>query len=264
MNRRVGNLLIESMAAESAKFTAPMLLLHGLWCTAGVWRRYMGYLAHRGWTCHALNLRGHGGSGTPGRLGRVRFTDYLDDVRRVIAACEAPPVLLGHDLGGLLALHAAALARAVVALAPLVPQPMRSQPPPAFSGFRARLAMRCGGPLPPPRGKAARDVFGQYPPAGLTAESGTVARELSTSDLRFAVAPGVPALVVGGQADACSSAQDLERLATYAGAVWRPLEGAGHGLPWEPGWERCVGDIHRWLVQQCGEALLVLREEDEE
>jgi len=30
-----------------------------------------------------------------------------------------------------------------------------------------------------------------------------------------------------------------------------------HALPWEPGWERLVSVVHRWLVQTLAEALLL-------
>jgi pimeloyl-ACP methyl ester carboxylesterase len=264
MNRRVGTLLIESVTAESPKFTAPMLFLHGLWCTAVVWRRFMGYLAHRGWSCHALNLRGYGGSGSPARLGQVRFADYLEDVRLAIGACEAQPVLLGHDLGALLALHCASVARAVVAVAPIVPQPLRSQPHWAFGSLRACLARFRAGPLPPPRGKLALRYFGSCPPEASSADSAAVERELSRTDLRFPVTSDVPILVVAGEADVVSPVRDVERLATYAGATFQLVQGAGHGLPWNSGWQGRVGDIHRWLVQQLGESLLAMREEEED
>ncbi len=89
MQRRVGHAVIESIAAEIPKFTAPMLLVHGLWCTAAVWHTFMGYFAHRGWTCHALNLRGRAAPDSAISIGRVRFADYLEDVRGMIAACDA-------------------------------------------------------------------------------------------------------------------------------------------------------------------------------
>ena len=257
-------LLIESIAAESAKFTAPILLVHGLWGSAAVWRRFTGYLAHRGWNCRALNLRGHGGSDTPLVLGAVRFADYLDDVRQAMAACETPPVLLGHDIGGLLALHAAPLARAVVALAPLVPQPLRSPARAPFTGLRTGFAMWRARPLPPPRGTAGRRFFGPRTPAGATVESGTVLRQLSRDDLRFPAVPAVPTLIMAAQADLVSPVEAVERLATYAGATLRQVPEVGHGLPWEDGWEQRVGEIHRWLIQQLGEDLLAITEEDEQ
>ena len=263
MQRRLGPLVIETIEAQSPKFTAPLLLIHGLWCTAAVWRQFMGYLAHFGWSCHAVNLRGHAGSELPVPIGRVRFADYLDDVRLAIAACAARPVVLGHDLGGLLALHCTATVPAVVALAPVLPQSMMTGANPALSTLRARLAMWRSRPLPVPRGRLGCGYFAPRAPEGMAPDYGTVARELTHGDLRFPVGTGTPQLVLAGTADAFSPPRDVERLARYTGATFRQLEGAGHALPWEPRWENRVNEIHRWLIQQLGESLLMMREEEE-
>ncbi|MFI5394865.1 MAG: alpha/beta fold hydrolase [Candidatus Binatia bacterium] len=255
--------VIETIAAEHPKFTAPMLLIHGLWCTAAAWHRFMGYLAHLGWTCHAVNLRGRAETQVPVSIGRVRFADYLDEVRGAVAACGGPPVVVGHDLGGLLALHCAAAARAVVALAPILPLPLATEGTHTFLGMRSRLALWCSQPLPAPRGQRGSDYFAQGAPGGTRLDSGTVARELTQHDLGFSVDGRVPLLVVAGAADTICRPYDVERLATYAGATYRCLEGVGHALPWQAGWENCVKQIHRWLVQQLGESLLVLNEEEE-
>jgi len=161
MQPRVGDVLIESVTAESPKFTAPMLLIPGLWCAAAAWRKFMGYLAHRGWNCHALTLRGRRDSGA----GSARFADELADVHAVIAACEAPPVLLGHDLGGLLALAAnSAAVRAIGALAPIVPRACAVTAHPALSGWHAWVGRRWGR-LPPPHGHLGAVYFGGAVPA---------------------------------------------------------------------------------------------------
>src|SRR5262249_33555900 len=98
MQRRVGQVQIESIAAESEKFAAPLIFIHGLWCTCAVWRRCMGFFAHRGWTSYALNLRGRDPAASDVALGGIRFADHLGDLTEVLAACSAPAILVGHDL----------------------------------------------------------------------------------------------------------------------------------------------------------------------
>ncbi len=262
VERRVGTLVIESVAAESTKFTAPMVLVHGLWCTAAVWRRFMGYLAHHGWDCQAVNLRGRAGSGEPCALGEVRFADFVADLHEVIAACEAPPILLGHDLGGLVALQCAARARGVVALAPLVPGSVAVPALPSLRGVRARLALWRRLPLPPPSRRRAFDYFGTRPPQTLSADSAIVLHELARVEVRLANGVAVPQLIVAGTDDAVSALAAVERLARQVGAQIQRVPGAGHALPWEPGWEKRVSAIHRWLVQSLGEPLLVAREDE--
>jgi len=264
MQGRSGHITLETIAAESAKFTAPLLCVHGLWCTAGVWRRFMGYCAHRGWTCHALNLRGRAAAGVPTDVAEVRFADYLDDVRRAIAACEAPPVVMGHDLGGLLAVCSGATARAVVALAPLVPAALVPPSQQMRIGWGVRLAMLRARPLPVPRGALATRYFAGGPPGGTTVDSSTVARELTRRDFPLLPRCAVPALMIAGGRDEVCRRAAVEQLAGRVGAEFQLAGEASHALPWEPGWEHCVGTVHRWLVQTLGEPLLAMRDDEEE
>jgi pimeloyl-ACP methyl ester carboxylesterase len=264
MQRRIGQVVIESTAAESLKFAAPLVFIHGLWCTAAVWRRFMGFFAHRGWACAALNLRGHAQSGRGVALASVRFADYLTDVSDVLAACTAPPVLVGHDLGGLLALASAPAARAVVALAPVVPRNLSTAGHPLLLSWRARLALACARPLPAPRRTIGAAYFGVDVPGGTTPDSSAVARELARGAITLPVCGAVPALVLAGSADRFAPAHDVKRLAMHVGASFRCIEEAGHALPWVPGWEQRGAEIHRWLIQTLGDGLLLLREEDDE
>lgn len=264
MQQRIGQVVIESMAAESPKFAASLVFIHGLWCTAAVWRRFMGLFAHRGWACSALNLRGHVHRGRGVALASVRFADYLTDVRDVLAACTAPPVLIGHDLGGLLALASAPAARAVVALAPVVPRDLATAGHPLLSSWRARLALACTRPLPAPRRAIGAAYFGVDAPGGTTPESSAVARELARGAIALPQCGEVPALVLAGAADRFAPARDVERLATQVGASFRCIAGASHALPWAPGWEHRGAEIHRWLIQTLGDGLLLLRAEDDE
>lgn len=261
MERRIGHVVLESFAAESQKFAAALVFIHGLWCTAAVWRKFMGFFAHRGWDCTALNLRGHvdGGHG----VGSVRFADYLTDVRGVLAAYSAPPILVGHDLGGLLALASAPAASAVVALAPVVPRALSTAGHPLLSSWSARLAATCARPLPAPRRTIRAAYFGVDVPGGTTPDSSTVARELAYGAIPLPACGAVPALVLAGAADPFAPAGDVERLALRVGATFRCVAGASHAMPWAPGWERRGAEIHRWLIQTLGEDLLLLRGEDD-
>jgi len=137
----------ETLAAEWPKFTAPLLLVPGLWCRPAAWRRCMGYFAHRGWTCHALDP---GGATRPASVA-----EWQDAVRDAVRACDAPPVLVGHDLGGWLVLHDTMTeVRAVVALAPLVPRVLAQRGHLAMTRWAVWWALRRGMTVPAP--KAAR------------------------------------------------------------------------------------------------------------
>jgi alpha-beta hydrolase superfamily lysophospholipase len=57
--------------------------------------------AAAGYCAYALSLRGHGGSERPRRFRLMTTTDYVSDVAAVVGRLEAPPVLVGHSMGGL-------------------------------------------------------------------------------------------------------------------------------------------------------------------
>jgi len=60
-------------------------------------------------TVFAPDARGHGQSGWVGDGGYYHFYDYLDDLQRVLARLPAPLGLVGHSMGGTVALTLAAL-----------------------------------------------------------------------------------------------------------------------------------------------------------
>lgn len=84
-------------------------VVHGYGEHSGRYEAFARWLNGRGWAVAACDLRGHGGS--PGRRGHIhRFADYLRDVaalHRLLRerAAGRPLFLLGHSLGGLIALR---------------------------------------------------------------------------------------------------------------------------------------------------------------
>lgn len=253
MDRRVGPLLAEAIPAEWARFTAPVVLVHGLWDTARTWRPFAGYLSHRGWDCIAVHLRGRAGSEPVAALA-----DHLADLRAATAALEAAPVLIGHDLGALLVLQAAAAARAVVAMAPIVPRPVSAEGPRALRQAGGIVERWRRGRLSPPRGR----WHGAYPSAASAVrEPASIVRDLIGCPWPVPAAPpGVPALVLAGADDPITPRDTAHALAQAAGAEFQLCAG-GHALARERGWEERVAMVHRWLVQRLGAPLLAWYEE---
>src|SRR5499433_4097979 len=100
----------------------PVILVHGAANSGRVWTFWQGELARRGWSSHAIDLRGHG-TGAPAELGTTRMADYADDVVALARSLRQPPILVGWSMGGLVAMMAAPAcrARACVGLAPSAP-----------------------------------------------------------------------------------------------------------------------------------------------
>ena len=96
-------------AWEAPVSSATVMLLHGIGEHSGRHARLGAALREAGFSTVAFDLRGHGRSG--GRRGHVqRFDDYVDDLAvfcRVVSdqGRPGPRFLLGHSLGGLVAIH---------------------------------------------------------------------------------------------------------------------------------------------------------------
>jgi pimeloyl-ACP methyl ester carboxylesterase len=224
-----------------------MVLLHGLWSTAALWRPFMGYLAHRGWHCVALQLR-----------DATSLPTLAADVRAAIATLAAPPVVIGHDLGGLLALQLTA-ASAVVTLAPLLLPPFAAHPPSNLAQAGTVLDRCLARPRRAPGGRwraayPARAHPRRESPA-LIADLRRTRIELPAND-----AP-LPRLVVTGEGDPVTDVSTARTLVERLGAELTVEATASHALPIDPGWEHRVSDIHRWLVRTLGRPLLALYDE---
>lgn len=79
----------------------PLLLLHALGEDHTSWRAVSEVLAADGWRTHALDLRGHGGSGHPGDYA---FARMRDDVLAFLDVLGLPEVtVVSHSLGAAVA-----------------------------------------------------------------------------------------------------------------------------------------------------------------
>src|SRR5512146_3081588 len=79
----------------------PVLLVHGYFATAAVFREWLPFLAERGIPAYALNLRGREGSRPGIDLGKAPVSDFVDDVTAVVTQLDQP-IVVGHSMGGLL------------------------------------------------------------------------------------------------------------------------------------------------------------------
>ena len=83
----------------------PLVMLHG---GAWRWQEYLSLIPTLGrrWHVYALDLRGNGRSGwVP---GKYRLEDFAEDNTEFVRRLKAPAVVVGHSLGGAVALMVAA------------------------------------------------------------------------------------------------------------------------------------------------------------
>lgn len=90
--------------AEGPAAGPALVMLHG---GTGRWQLYYGMLAELAKRCHiyAPDLRGHGKSGWVPRGYTIR--DYVEDIGAFLREVSGPAVLMGHSLGGIVAVATA-------------------------------------------------------------------------------------------------------------------------------------------------------------
>jgi pimeloyl-ACP methyl ester carboxylesterase len=83
----------------------PILMVHGACHGWWAFEKWLPYFAAKGWRSYALSLRNHTGSYDvpPAEYLRLTVNDYVEDVLSVLNRLDAPPVLLGHSMGGIVA-----------------------------------------------------------------------------------------------------------------------------------------------------------------
>lgn len=232
-------LYIESWLPERRSRRKPLLFVHGELGGSWAWERFLGYFAGRGWEGHALNLRNHHWSQTadPAELS---FETFVEDVGAAIDRLGSSVVVVGHGMGGLLAMKAAERhpVSGLVLVAPELPGDVREPTAP----HRIREVPELFGPsllgwatLPE---KLQRDrpdltladvlrvqhLMGQKPHESGRARR-TMLRGVRVDPEKLAE---LPKLVIGGGIDRVVSLDATERLATWLGAEFEPFGAHSH------------------------------------
>ncbi len=250
-------------------------MIHGAFCGPWVFERFRRPFEAAGYRVHAPMLRHHAhGAPVPRALGTTSLVDYAADLATFIAKLDAPPVLLGHSLGGLLAqmLAAKGLARALVLLAPCPPWGVL--PSTLFEIASAQTMLLAGDfwnqPLKPDYWVAAANSLDRLPPAErhkvfarFVPESGLAtfeimhwAFDLKRAALVHAQDVVCPILCLTGSHDRINPPSTVRRIAErYKGrAIYEEIEGHSHWLVGEPGWETIAARALGWLGDILGTA----------
>jgi pimeloyl-ACP methyl ester carboxylesterase len=91
-----------SREPSEKRFETPLLFVHGTGHGAWCWdENFLPYFAGKGFSAHAVSLRGHGASEGREKLKWTPISDYVADVFQVASEFSTPPVVVGHSLGGL-------------------------------------------------------------------------------------------------------------------------------------------------------------------
>jgi pimeloyl-ACP methyl ester carboxylesterase len=245
----------------------PVLLVHGAFCGPWSLEGLQQKFEAAGYSCKAPALRFHDGARPPSALGTTGLADYAADLEDEVRALGVPPILVGHSMGGLLAQQVAARVQ-VAALILLAPSAPWGLPPTTLFEIGAAQAMHLqpgywNMVLEPNRDVALAHSLDKLPRhmredvlRRLVPESGRATFEIMSwgMDLNHASevdadAVTAPLLFLTGSEDRINPPSTVARIAAlYQGrATAEVLDGMGHWLIGEPGWERLAVRALGWL-----------------
>ncbi|HEX6865771.1 MAG TPA: alpha/beta fold hydrolase [Caulobacteraceae bacterium] len=253
-----------------------ILMIHGVGSSADAFVKLAPAFRERGWRVETptlkADLRPH--ENPPPELAKVSLSDYVDDViriaRRLAAEDGAPPLVLGHSMGGLLAqkLAEAGVVRGAILVTP-------ASPPDAVGARSLAQAFTFANILftGKPEARSHRiwkpgfswGVMNQVPKArhaelwkGNLYDSGRVYADLAyphedpnrtafVDETRIKV----PMLIIGGALDRTTPIDGVRKVAAkYAkvGADYREYATHAHWIVDEPGTDAVIADIFAWIA----------------
>lgn len=259
------------MSTRKAAARPPVVMIHGAFCGPWAMEGFAAAFIKAGYKVTSPALRFHDTARPPVALATTSLNDYAADLDAVIAALEAPPILVAHSMGGLLAQMLAARreTHAAILLAPSAPWGV---PPSTLFEISAAQSMFLqpgfwNSILVPSRDIAFAHSLDMFPRQTRDAvfdrfvpESGRAMFEVMHWGIDMnrgsevdAARVTCPLLVMVGSEDRINPPATAQRIAAlYDKAVLEIQEGMGHWLVGEPGWEKLAARALAWLKSISG------------
>jgi pimeloyl-ACP methyl ester carboxylesterase len=242
-----------------------VIMVHGAFCGGWAFDQFKTPFEKAGYACQTPDLKGHGSGQSP--VG-VSMSDYAVQVADLIRAQPAPPVLIGHSLGGLVAQMAASRAK-VRALILMAPSPPWGVTGGSVEEAVSAVTLYALGPfwlqaIEPDYvsarhysldrlDKAARKaVFARMVPESGRALWETLNWWLDPFMTTKVSPKRITAPVLGyvGDRDLIHPAATVRQTLGKLGGETRVMPGMSHWLLSEPGWEAVADGCLDWLAQQ--------------
>jgi len=243
----------------------PVVMIHGAFCGGWVFAAWKTRFEAAGYPVLTPTLRYHEAGHQPRALGSTSVLDYAADLEVLLDGLDAPPILIGHSMGGLLAQMLAAR-RSVAALVLLAPSaPWGVLPSTPFEVISAQALYMAGDfwrkRLRPEKWIAAANALDMVPDheevfSHFVSESGQATFEIMHWALDLQRATQVdarrvtaPILCLCGARDRVNPPATVRRVAQrYDGRViYDELKNHSHWLIGEPGWEKIADRALVWL-----------------
>lgn len=242
----------------------PVLFVHGAWHGAWYWNEYfLDFFTENGYRALAVSLRGHGNSAGPKRNHFRSIADYVDDVHSVAKSLPAPPIVIGHSLGGFivqkyLESHDAPAAVLLASVPPrgiaeFMVHRLREHPWYTLRTLVTTKSLEGLGGTP----ELARQHF--YSRSTREADVMRYTAQLQAEyvgrwffDMLILNLPkpdriDVPMLVLGAEDDGCFTQREVHATARAYGTTAEIFPGMGHNMMVEPEWRLVAERIHDWL-----------------
>ncbi len=248
---------------KNQKYKTPLLFVHGMWHGAWCWDEFfLPFFADAGYHVTALSLRGHAGS--EGKITGSSIMDYVQDVEEVAKTLPAPPVLIGHSMGGFIVQkfleRNSAPAGVLLASAPpygvwngtwLV---FKHSP---LTLLKIMTRFRLQPVVETPEG-ARWAFFSEDMPreqllkyhARMNDESFRMYMDLLGLNLVRTKKIKTPLLVVGAKNDAVISNGDVEKTAKAYNSAAEIFPNMAHDMMLEKGWQAVAERIIKWLEEK--------------
>ncbi len=232
-----------------------ILLIHGWWAADWVWSRMAGQLDGSGFRTHAVTLPGPEST-------RHGFLDHLD---HALAAARSigNPILVGHSVGGLIAMKMSTVLDppACIAITPAAPAGVLPRPNMLLVRFlfEAMPSLLLGRPFLP-RDLLRRIDLNLLPPAEQD-EVLAKMRPVSAAQVRKIMPAFVrvdprklhaPLLVIGAGRDRLTPPAQTRAIARRYDADYREYPDAAHYILREAGWSAMTTDVVSWIEAMAG------------
>ena len=240
-------------------------MVHGAFCGGWVYEDFRIPFEEAGYPVLAPDLIGHQPGASRQEVAGQSMTAYADAVAKLCAQQPEPPVLIGHSLGGLIVQLAAAKVdlAGLILLAPSAPWGVQGS---SLNETMSAFSLYALGPywamaVDPDYPAARRYLFSRLARADrrttfarMTAESGRALWETLnwwldpfTTTLVTRASARSPVLAIAGALDPIHPPATVEATSRRLDGKTVTIDGLGHWLMGEPGWERVAATCLDWI-----------------